>query len=134
MSVLEELNQLSAAEDFFTFLDVPYDASVVRVARLHIMRRMGQYLKGSQMDCAFDGLSDLEVRSLCREHLNQAYQDFVKSTPIEERVFKVHKEAVLPKAEPAKPFVPLTSLGGMSKKGSKDVAQLAIASKDAFGS
>lgn len=122
MSVLEELNQLSAAEDFFTFLDVPYDATIVRVARLHIMRRMGQYLKGSQMDGAFDGLSDSEVRALCREYLDQAYKDFVKSSPIEERVFKVHKEAVAPKAEPAKPFVSLTALGVASKQGSKDVA------------
>lgn len=122
MSVLEELNQLSSAEDFFTFLDVPFDASIVRVTRLHIMRRMGQYLKGSQMDGAFDGLSDLEVRALCREHLDQAYQDFVQSSPIAERVFKVHKEAVVPKAEPAKPFVPLASLGMASKQGSTDAA------------
>jgi nitrogenase-stabilizing/protective protein len=47
---------------------------------------------------------------LCREHLDQAYQDFVASTPIQERLFKVHKEAIEPKPEPASNFVPLDSL------------------------
>src|SRR5450631_2379619 len=110
MSVLDELGQLSAAEEFFIFLDVPYDASVIQVARLHILRRMGQYLKGSQIDEAFEGLCDADIRSLCRTHLEQAYQDFVKSSPIQERLFKVHKEAVETKTEPAKSFVPLASL------------------------
>jgi nitrogenase-stabilizing/protective protein len=122
MSVLDELGRLSAAEDFFTFLDVPFDSSVVQIARLHILRRMGQYLKGSQIDGVFEGLSDADVRALCREHLEQAYQDFVKSSPIQERLFKVHKEAVEQKPEPAKPFVPLTSLAMVDKQGNKDVA------------
>ena len=94
MSVLDELGQLSAAEEFFVFLDIPYDACIVQVARLHILRRMGQYLKGSQIDGAFEGLGDPDIRALCRMHLEQAYQDFVKSSPIQERLFKVHKEAV----------------------------------------
>lgn len=122
MSVLDELGRLSAAEEFFAFLDVPYEASIVQVARLHILRRMGQYLKGSQIDGLFEGLSDAEIRALCREHLEQAYQDFVNSSPIQERLFKVHKEAVQVKAEPAKPFVPITSLGMMDKRSDKDVA------------
>lgn len=122
MSVLDELGRLSSAEDFFVFLDVPYEATVVHVARLHILRRMGQYLKGSQIDGVFEGLDDGAIRVLCREHLEQAYEDFVKSSPIQERVFKVHKEAVESKAEPAKPFVPLASLGVANKKSDKDVA------------
>lgn len=115
MTVLEELGRLSAAEEFFLFLEVPYEAPVVHVARLHILRRMGQYLKGSQIDGVFEGLGEPEVRALCRAHLEQAYQDFIKSSPIQERLFKVHREAVQPKA-PAKPFVPLASLG-MANKG-----------------
>ncbi|QBR71970.1 nitrogenase stabilizing/protective protein NifW [Beijerinckiaceae bacterium] len=115
MSVIDDLGQLSAAEEFFVFLDVPFDATVVQVARLHILRRMGQYIKGSQIDGSFEGLPDAEIRSLCRTHLEQAYQDFVKSSPIQERLFKVHKEAVEPKAEPAKPFVPLASLAVANK-------------------
>jgi nitrogenase-stabilizing/protective protein len=110
MSVLQDLGQLSSAEDFFNYLDLPFEPTVVHVSRLHILRRMGQYIKGSEIDGAFDGLSEEEIKTLCREHLDQAYQDFVASTPIQERLFKVHKEAIEPKPEPASNFVPLDSL------------------------
>lgn len=106
MSTIEDLNKLSAAEDFFTYLGVPFDPAVVRVARLHILRRMGQYLK----DAEFDGLDEAGVQALCREILARAYEDFVKSSPIQERLFKVHKEAVAPKPDLPKPFVPLAAL------------------------
>ncbi|POF33854.1 nitrogenase stabilizing/protective protein NifW [Roseibium marinum] len=112
MSVLDDLSQLSAAEEFFTYLDVAYEPSVVHVARLHILRRMGQYLRTSESDGAFDALSDDDIRALCRTHLEQAYLDFVTSSPIEERLFKVHKDAVAPKAEPARQFVALSSISG----------------------
>lgn len=115
MAVLEDLAGLSAAEEFFRYLNVPYDMQVVQVARLHILRRMGQYIRGSEVEGVFDGLSDDEVRGLCAEHLTQAYDDFVKSSPIAERIFKVHKEAVEQKAGPSKPFVPLATLGGADK-------------------
>jgi len=110
MSVLADLGKLSSAEDFFTYLDVPFEPSVVHVSRLHILRRMGQYLKGSEIDGAFEGLGDDEIKKLCREHLEQAYQDFIESSPIKERLFKVHKEAIEPKPEAASNFVPLDSL------------------------
>ncbi len=106
MITLDELARLSAAEEFFMFLGVPFDPGVVQVARLHILRRMGQYLKASD----WEGLGDAEITALCRSHLEQAYADFVKSSPIQERIFKVHKDAVAPKSKPAKPFIPLTAL------------------------
>src|SRR6516165_4593886 len=104
MGVLQDLGKLSSAEDFFTYLDLPFEPTVVQVSRLHILRRMGQYLKGSEIDGAFEGLSDDEIKGLCRSHLEQAYQDFIASSPIQERLFKVHKEAVEPKPEPAGNF------------------------------
>ncbi|MBB4198426.1 nitrogen fixation protein NifW [Rhodoblastus sphagnicola] len=113
MSALDDLNRLSSAEDFFTFLGVDFDPAVVRVSRLHIMRRMGQYLRGLELDGAFEGKGDDEIKVLCAEHLALAYQDFVESTPIEQRLFKVHKDAVAPKTDEPKPdnaFVPLSSL------------------------
>ena len=112
MSLLEELQQLSSAEEFLDFLDVPYDPQIVHVARLHIMRRMGQYLRGSEVEGALEGADDTALRTLCRDHLKTAYDDFVASSPIAERVFKVHQEAVAPKPEPEKPFVPLTAITG----------------------
>lgn len=112
MSVLDELQKLSAAEEFFDALGVDYDAAVVHVARLHILRRMGEYLHKTD----FSGISDEEIRAACGKFLAQAYQDFVKSSPIQERLFKVHKDAVKPKEEPAKPFVALSSLTVGSSK------------------
>ena len=106
MSTLDDLRQLSAAEEFFAYLDVPFDPAVVRVARLHILRRMGEYLNRA----GWEGLDEGGIRAHCRSQLERAYADFVGSTPIAERVFKVHKEAVAPKPEPAKPFVPLAAL------------------------
>jgi nitrogenase-stabilizing/protective protein len=110
MNVLDELAGLSAAEDFFAALAVTFDPSVVRVARLHILRRMGQYLKDSEADGSFEALDDSGVRALCRAHLEQAYQDFVTSSPIEERLFKVHRDALQEKQQPTKAFVPLSSV------------------------
>ena len=110
MSVLEDLQRLSSAEDFLDYLGVPYQPEIVRVARLHIMRRMGQYLRGSEVEGALEAADDTALFALCRDHLEQAYADFVASSPIAERVFKVHQEAIAPKEPPQKPFVPLSAL------------------------
>ena len=95
MTVLEQLAKLSSAEDYFRFLDVPYDPAVLNVARLHILRRMGDNLREAGMEP-----DEEKARAYFRAHLERAYQDFVKSTPIKERVFKVHKDAVRPTASP----------------------------------
>ena len=112
MSILDDLAKLSAAEAFFAYLAVASDPAVVHVSRLHILRRMGQYLRESDVRGVFTKMDDAQVRLLCRDHLAKAYQDFVVSTPIQERLFKVHRDAVAPKTAPAKPFVPLTMLTG----------------------
>jgi len=106
MSALEQLRKLSSAEDFFETLGVSYDPAVLRVARLHILRRMGEYLFHSG---AGSGTDD-EIWLACRVFLENAYNDFVASSPIEQRVFKVLKDAVKPKEEPQKPFVSLSTL------------------------
>lgn len=110
MSVLADLARLSAAEDFFAYLDLAYDPAVLRVARLHILRRMGQYLRAESAAAA--GGDEQDVRRLAQAALGRAYQDFLVSTPIQERLFKVHQDAVAEKAAAPKPFVPLTALTG----------------------
>jgi len=104
MTVHEQLSRLSSAEDFFCFLDVAYDPAVLNVARLHILRRMGDNLRK-----AADEPDDAKARAYFRAHLERAYQDFVSSSPINERVFKVHKDAVRPNAMP---LVQLSISGG----------------------
>jgi nitrogenase-stabilizing/protective protein len=110
MSVLTDLEKLHSAEDFFSYLKVDFDPALLRVARLHILKRMGKYLAGKD----FNGASEETVFAEARELLAHAYQDFVSSRPIDERVFKVLQEhdpnrPAAAGAEP-KPFVPLDSL------------------------
>lgn len=102
---LERLNKASSAEEIFALLGVDYDPRIVNVARLHILKRMGQHLAKEQ----FADAAETEVAARCKAMLEQAYADFVASSPIDQRVFKVLKDAV---AEPKKPaaFVPLNTL------------------------
>lgn len=102
--VIAQLNRTSSAEEFFALLGVDYDPKHLSVVRLHILRRMGQYLVSED----FSGMTDDDVTQRCKAVLQQAYEDFLTSSPLDERVFKVLKDAVAP-AKP-KPFVSLTTL------------------------
>jgi nitrogenase-stabilizing/protective protein len=102
-NLLDRLRSLSAAEDFFSTLSVPYDPDVLRVARLHILRRMGQYMSEQTLAA----MTDDAAEEACRATLMRAYADFVASSPLEQRVFKVLKEAVSPKNVA---FFPLSEL------------------------
>jgi nitrogenase-stabilizing/protective protein len=104
--ILAQLNKAAAAEEFFALLGVDYDPRIVNVARLHILRRMGQYLAGED----FTGATDDAVAERCRTVLERAYADFVASSPIDERVFKVLKDAVAPQPKKAPTFVQLGTL------------------------
>ncbi len=105
-AILAQLNKASAAEEFFTLLGVDYDPKVVNVARLHILRRMGQYLAGED----FVGATDAVVAERCKTVLERAYADFVASSPIDQRVFKVLKDAVAPQTKPGPTLVQIGTL------------------------
>jgi nitrogenase-stabilizing/protective protein len=90
--LLDRLRSLSFAEEFFDVLKVPYDPEVLRVARLHILKRMGHYLAEQPLS----EMTDEAAEQACRSTLVRAYNDFVTSTPLQERVFKVLKDAVAP--------------------------------------
>ncbi len=102
-TLLERMRGLSSAEDFFSLLSVSYDPAVLQVARLHILRRMGQYLSESGLSA----MSDDAAEEASRATLARAYHDFVVSSPLQERVFKVLKDAVDPQRSA---FVPLSDL------------------------
>jgi len=105
MGVLHDLKRLSAAEDFFNYLGVEFEPRVLSVARLHILKLMGQYVAKEA-----DSSSDDELRARCKAHLQSAYQKFVERTPIEERLFKVHKDAVRDQAPKTKQLISLQPL------------------------
>ncbi len=91
-NVLAKLKQMSAAEDFFAGLGVPYDPARLSVVRLHILKRMGEYLATDDLE----GLPDRVVIARCRSYLERAWSDFKASGPLDQRVFKVLKDAVAP--------------------------------------
>lgn len=115
MSVLDQLKTLSSAEEFFQALGVEYEPQILNVARLHILRRMGQYLVSTD----FDGMGEAEIAEAARANLKRAYDDFCESSPIAERVFKVLREndpnrPVAPKGPALVQLGPVTSNAGRS--------------------
>ncbi|MBK5945146.1 hypothetical protein CCR83_01455 [Rhodobacter veldkampii DSM 11550] len=101
-ALLSQITAAASAEDMFALLDLPFRPEVLNVARLHVLKRFGEYLARTEMD----GLSDQAVFLIAREALAHAHQDFETSTPLEQKVFKV-----LANARPQRPaFVPLAGL------------------------
>ena len=96
----KRLKTLSSAEDFFSTLGVAYDEAVLRVARLHILKRMGEYLAGDELE----GLPDAVAAARAKAVLQRAYVDFQSSSPLVQRVFKVLKEH-----DPDRPVAPKTA-------------------------
>lgn len=99
---LNSLSTLSSAEEFLDFLKVPYDPQIVRVNRLHILKRFHDYIGQSGLP---DGSSDDEA--LGRAYagaLERAYGDFVHSSAVKEKVFKVFQRG------DGKAFVPLAAI------------------------
>jgi nitrogenase-stabilizing/protective protein len=87
--IMQELGELSSAEEFLNFFGVEYEQRVVNVYRLHILKRFNQYLArytGS-------GGSEDETKAAYRALLERSYNDFVKSDAATEKVFKVFQDA-----------------------------------------
>ncbi|MBL8330766.1 MAG: nitrogenase stabilizing/protective protein NifW [Rubrivivax sp.] len=96
-SFAQSLSKLSSAEDFLVHFGVSYDERIVHVNRLHILKRFYQYLHTSD---GLGGLDDVQLYRHYRAMLMKAYEDFVVSTPAQEKVFKVFQEADGMKAVP----------------------------------
>ncbi|WP_342619305.1 nitrogenase stabilizing/protective protein NifW [Rhodoferax sp. GW822-FHT02A01] len=86
---LLKLKELSSAEDFLQYFGVPFEQSVVNVSRLHILKRFFQYIRQENLLAQSD---ELELYTAYRTQLMKAYADFVKSTPAQEKVFKVFQD------------------------------------------
>jgi nitrogenase-stabilizing/protective protein len=84
----DALEELVGAEDFLNYFCIPFEPSIVHVNRLHIMQRFHDYLSQvlAQIELAADQQSRFEVY---RDQLSRAYQDFVESDALTEKVFKV---------------------------------------------
>ena len=89
-SLIQRLQRLSSAEDFLQFFGVPFDEKVVQVNRLHILKRFYQYLHKAD---DLGALDDVMLFRRYRELLIRAHDDFVHSTAVKEKVFKVFQDA-----------------------------------------
>jgi nitrogenase-stabilizing/protective protein len=88
-ALLQKMASFSAAEEFLDFFQIDYEQPVVNVNRLHILKRFNQYLRATPGTEAMD---DATLHGVCKELLAKAYSDFVKSTPAQEKVFKVFQD------------------------------------------
>ncbi len=82
-----DLDELSSAEDFLDYFRIEYEPAMVQVNRLHILQRFHDYLEGVQ-----EMPDDPNARwALHADLLADAYQDFVSSDALTEKVFRVFR-------------------------------------------
>jgi len=96
-----DMDELVSAEDFLEYFSIEYEPSVVHVNRLHILQRFHDYM--SQVETLPEDEDSLRI--LYADMLRGAYEDFVNSDAITEKVFKVFHMH-----EDQQTFVPLTDL------------------------
>lgn len=101
----DAMEELSSAEDFLVFFDIPHEASIVHVNRLHIMQRYHDYLSQAEANLAEHDDNPEALFAVYRQLLARSYQDFVDSDALTEKVFKVFHMH-----EPQSTFVPMDSL------------------------
>lgn len=106
LSLVEELEELSSAEDFLNFFNIEYDQTVVHVNRLHIMQRFHDYLQKADPEM-LESAPEEAIAEVYKKLLTKAYQDFVESDAVTEKVFKVFKMQ-----EPQTTFVSVDQLLG----------------------
>lgn len=87
---LSQFRQITDAEEYFAFFQLPYDANVVNVNRLHILKKFSQFI--NQIDEENPNVSDDEKLALYQDALTQAYDIFLTAKPIETKLFKVFNE------------------------------------------
>lgn len=89
-ALIDDMKRLESAEQFLDYFAIPYDTAVVNINRLHILKRFTQYLGKAG---GIEGLPPASAFSTCRELLARAYMDFLESSGIEQKVFKVFQTA-----------------------------------------
>ena len=89
MTLLDRLQRLSAAEEFFVALGLDYDPQVLAVNRLHVLKRFSQYMVGEQLA----GISDAQAAARLRTLLARAYSDCLSNSPQQQKLFKVFRDA-----------------------------------------
>ncbi|MEO1207908.1 MAG: nitrogenase-stabilizing/protective protein NifW [Cyanobacteria bacterium J06638_20] len=84
---LTQFNQLKDAEQYFDFFGLTYDPQVVNVNRLHILRKFSQLVQ--EVD---ENQSEAELLAAYSQQLRNAYDLFLTSSSVEQKLFKVFKD------------------------------------------
>lgn len=84
---LTQFNQLRDAEDYFQFFDLEYDPQVVNINRLHILRKFSQLVKDQDKS-----RPDEQRLNVYRQALQTAYDLFLTSSSVEQKLFKVFQD------------------------------------------
>ena len=82
-----ELQGLESAEEFLEYFNIEFDPRVLQVSRLHILQRFHDYLKSYRIVGERPGYAEYHLA------LARAYDDFVRSDAVTEKVFRVFKRA-----------------------------------------
>lgn len=100
LTLEDAMEDLVSAEDFLNYFGIDFDPSVVHVNRLHILQRYHNYLREEVLP-----EDEAAQRVVYTQLLTRAYQDFVESDAITEKVFKVFHMH-----EPQVKFVPISAI------------------------
>jgi nitrogenase-stabilizing/protective protein len=96
----EDMEELSSAEDFLVYFNIPFDEKIVNVNRLHILQRYHDYLNGTELPELPDARAEMY-----KFYLTKAYNDFVESDAKTEKVLDIYK-----RLEPQDTFVKLEDI------------------------
>jgi nitrogenase-stabilizing/protective protein len=106
-----DAQDLETAEEFLNHFGVPFDQRVVNVNRLHILQRFHDYLAAADLN----GLDDEALSKAAREHLERAYNDFVSSDALANRVFRGLRSAHTAPTPHGRTFLPLSAVERLPK-------------------
>lgn len=87
MMALEQFNQITDAEAYFTFFGLDYDPQIVHVNRLHILRKFSQLMADADQT-----QSEESLLQAYRQALQVAYNVFTTSNSVEQKLFKVFQD------------------------------------------
>jgi nitrogenase-stabilizing/protective protein len=86
---LAEFKQLVNAEEYFEFFELSYDPQFVNVNRLHILQKFSTLIRSIDAESS---LGESEKLEQYRAALQQAYNTFTTSSPLDEKLFKVFND------------------------------------------
>ncbi len=88
--VLVDFQKITNADEYFHFFGLEFDPQVVNVNRLHILKKFSLAMKA--IDQNHPNLSESEQLELYKSALAEAYQVFVTSNSLEQKLFKVFQK------------------------------------------